>query len=234
GSLYVGGSLIASSEEATYEAGDNIEITEDNSIRLTDDVSIVGTVYFNGISEVSTNQILYYDASTNEISHNVLNFSNLNDTPTDLEASYDVVVNSDGTGLTIEPQLWEESNDEVSLADPSHNIIFYNYIELEADAGEAVFADKDVTSSSAEGTEESYTLNLDASSYFKIYGKSSGTGHLQEDAGAASLKYFYIGDPASDPSSNSCFRMYVKDASDAMIVERRKIDGTWIESGIFE
>lgn len=145
-----------------------------------------------------------------------------------------VVINDDGTGIDYEPRIWRVQNNDVFLADENYNLIFYNYIELEADSGIVNFVNKQVTSSSANGSDESYMLQLDDNDILKIYGKSDGSGGIQSDYGASILdNYFYFGDPASDPSSNPCFRMYLDTTSNQLKVEKRQTNGSWSLSAKF-
>jgi hypothetical protein len=159
-------------------------------------------------------------------------FINLTDCPSSYEAGKMIVVNDACTGIEYAPRIWRESLNEVTLDDPSSNILIYDYIELESDAGLATVIDKDITSS-AGTTEQGYKFNLDGSTLLKVYGVADGSGGLNSDKGISSLNYFYIGDPAV-PAPYPCWRIYMNtDASADLIVEKRNSGGNWVESQRF-
>jgi hypothetical protein len=89
-------------------------------------------------------------------------------------------MNDSGDGLVFGPRIWREESDEVTLANENANVLFYQFIELEGDAGVATFVDKSITASSAQGTDESYTFNMDGNAIAKIYAQSDGAGSIQE------------------------------------------------------
>jgi len=187
------------------------------------DASIVSLRAVNVIqdSSIVTLQTLVNNAST---------FLGLYDTPSSYQAGKLVAANDACTGLEFVPRIWRESNNEITVDDPCSNVLFYDYIELEADAGVATLIDKEITVSSG-STEQSYNFNLDGSAQLKVYGVANGAGALDGSQGVAVMNYFYIGDPALPAASNTCFRMFIDVSS--LVVQKRNSSGTWIESGRF-
>lgn len=167
--------------------------------------------------------------------NNASTFLGLYDTPDSYSAGKLVAVNDASTGLEFVPRIWRESNNEITVDDPCSNVLFYDYIELEADAGVATLIEKNITSS-AGNTEQGYKFNLDGSTQLKVYGVANGSGALDGSQGIAVMNYFYIGDPALAPATNKCWRLYIADDSSngKLMVEKRDTGGKWIESGKFE
>ena len=156
------------------------------------DVSIEGKI-FAGLSSATQPEMVFYNNATKEITYanastagfDTSTFISLYDTPNsydpvDVSPGMAVVVNDSGDGIGFGPRIWREESDEVTLANEDANVLFYQYIELEGDAGVATFVDKSVTASSAIGTEESYTFNMDGNAIAKIYAQSDGAGSIQE------------------------------------------------------
>lgn len=112
-------------------------------------------------------------------------FISLNDTPAsynpvDASPGMAVVINDTGDGLEFGPRIWRENANEVTLANEDADVLFYENIVIEADSGVGTFVDKSVTASSAGGTEESYTFDMDGNIIAKIYAQSDGAGSIQE------------------------------------------------------
>lgn len=229
------------------------------------DVSISGDLYVTGLDNTKTNYTIYYDTASKKLTYgtapdaslnylyiwnsaqdssivalrvsvnNASTFLGLYDTPDSYSAGKLVAVNDASTGLEFVPRIWRESNNEITVDDPCSNVLFYDYIELEADAGVATLIEKNITSS-AGNTEQGYKFNLDGSTQLKVYGVANGSGALDGSQGIAVMNYFYIGDPALAPATNKCWRLYIADDSSngKLMVEKRDTGGKWIESRKFE
>ena len=189
---------VATREDAPVSGGvpywNNTLFRFDTSINLTTngkDVSIGGKVYA-GLSNASQTNMVFYNGSTKEITYanastagfDTSTFVSLHDTPNsylDGSAGSAVIMNDNGDGLVFGPRIWREESNEVTLANELANVLFYQYIELEGDAGVATLIEKSVTASSAVGTEESYTFNMDGNVIAKIYAQSNGAGGIREE-----------------------------------------------------
>lgn len=232
---------------------------------ILNDACIGGDLYVTGLDNTLTNYIVYYDTASKKLTYgnapdsslnllyvwnntqdssivalrvsvnNASTFLGLYDTPDSYSAGKLVAVNDASTGLEFVPRIWRESNNEITVDDPCSNVLFYDYIELEADAGVATLIEKNITSS-AGNTEQGYKFNLDGSTQLKVYGVANGSGALDGSQGIAVMNYFYIGDPALAPATNKCWRLYIADDSSngKLMVEKRDTGGKWIESGKFE
>ena len=163
------------------------------------DVSIGGKLYA-GLSSSGQTNLVFYNSTTKELSYadasalgfDTSTFISLHDTPSsysDGSAGAAVVMNDTMDGLEFASRIWREESNEVTLSNENANVLFYENIELEADAGLATLVDKDVTSSSAQGTEESYTFNLDGVTIAKIYGESDGAEGIQEEKLVSSVAF---------------------------------------------
>lgn len=229
------------------------------------DVSISSDLFISGMDNTKTNYTVYYDTTSKKLTYgnapdaslnylytwnsaqdssittlrtivnNASTFLGLYDTPSSYQAGKLVAANDACTGLEFVPRIWRESNNEITVDDPCSNVLFYDYIELEADAGVATLIEKNITAS-AGNTEQGYKFNLDGNTQLKVYGVANGSGALDGSQGIAVMNYFYIGDPATAPATNRCWRLYIADdaSNGKLIVEKRDSGGKWIESGKFE
>jgi hypothetical protein len=184
----------------------------------------------------STGVGLYWNAGYLDVSvaaGGASTFITLTDCPSSYIAGKMIVVNDACTGIEYAPRIWRENSHEVTLDDPSSNILIYDFIELEADAGVATLIDKNITPSSGT-TEQSYKFNLDGSTLLKVYGVANGSGGVNSDKGVGVTPYFYIGDPGSAYPA-SLWRIYITtDSSTDLVIEKRTGSSTWTESGRFK
>ena len=165
----------------------------DGSLYVPNNLKVGDEIYAPNIERASQDKIVFYNSGTGQFTYlesstaalDTSTFISLSDTPNsynpvDASPGMAVVINDSGNGLEFGPRIWREESDEVTLANEDANVLFYQYIELEGDAGIATFVDKDVTASSALGTEETYRFNLDGNTIAEIYGESNGAGGIQE------------------------------------------------------
>jgi len=162
------------------------------NLLVNNDISIGNRIFSLNLSNSGQRYLVFWNSTTGELTRgdasylgfDTSTFLSLRDTPnsySDVSAGSVVVINDAGNGLEFAPRIWRENNNEVTLDNENANVLFYQYIELEADAGIATLVDKNVTSSSAKGAEESYTFNLDGVVIAKIYGESNGSGGIQNE-----------------------------------------------------
>jgi len=162
------------------------------NLQVNNDISIGSQIFAPNLTQAGQANLVFWNSTTGELTRgdasslgfDTSTFLSLKDTPNsyaDGSAGAAVVINDAGTGLEFAPRIWREESDEVTLANENANVLFYENIELEADAGLATLVDKDVTASSAQGTEESYTFDLDGVTLAKIYGESNGAGGIQNE-----------------------------------------------------
>ena len=167
--------------------------TFDGSLHVPNNVKIDGSLFIPSMRNSSQPALVFWNDSTGELTqsdastlgYDTSTFISLYDTPNsydpvDASPGMAVVINDSGDGLVFGPRIWREESDEVTLANENANVLFYQYIELEGDGGVATLIDKSVTASSAIGTEESYTFNMDGNAIAKIYAQSDGAGSIQE------------------------------------------------------
>ena len=161
------------------------------NLLVNNDISVGSQIFAPNLTASSQPALVFWNDSTGEFTQadastiglDTSTFISLFDTPNtylDGSSGSAVVMNDAGDGLEFGSRIWREESDEVTLANENANVLFYQYIELEADAGIATFVDKDVTASSAIGTEETYRFNMDGTTIAEIYAESNGAGGIQE------------------------------------------------------
>jgi len=167
---------------------------KNGNLYVNNDISVGSQIFAPNLTAASHPALVFWNDSTGEFTQadastiglDTSTFISLYDTPnsydpTDASPGMAVVINDSGNGLEFGPRIWREESDEVTLANEDANVLFYQYIELEGDAGIATFVDKDVTASSAIGTEETYRFNMDGTTVAEIYAESDGAGGIQEE-----------------------------------------------------
>jgi len=137
------------------------------------DVSIATNLYVNGMGEVQTSKVVYYNTASGLLSYG---------DP------------SGGTG----GGYWTLDGSTLSPTDPTVDVKL-GEIKVGEDAGVVSLVDMSVTSTPTVGTEESYALRIDGSTIAKVWGESSGSGALQK-TGFVVETYQYMGDPNTNGS----------------------------------
>jgi len=174
-----------------YRFDTSTKITFDGSLNVTNNIKVSGQVFVPSMTNASQPALVFWNDSTGELTQgdastfgfDTSTFISLFDTPNsylDGSAGSAVIMNDNGDGLVFGPRIWREESDEVTLANENANVLFYQFIELEGDAGIATFVDKSVTASSSPGTEETYRFNMDGNTIAEIYAESDGAGSIQE------------------------------------------------------
>lgn len=124
--------------------------------------------------------------------------------------------------------IWQEdSSNNVTLTDPSNNVVL-SMVEIAEDSGANIqFLDMPVSATPAADTEESYTFDMDGSTALKVYGTATGSGAVKEIGVVVEANYQYMG----DPNTNGSWRFYV-DGSSNLTFEKRT-GGSWVFGGQF-
>jgi hypothetical protein len=124
------------------------------------------------------------------------------------------------------PDLWELDiiTNNVNLYDPNTNLELSS-IELQENGGILVLTDM-VCSSSFLGSEQSYSMDINGSTAFKVFGISASTA-LSETAVVVETTYLSLGDPQTDGSWR-----FMVDTSGNLSVQKRE-SGSWVEKGNF-
>ena len=162
------------------------------NLQINNDISVGSQIFAPNLSQAGHPNIVFWNSTTGELTRgdasslgfDTSTFISLKDTPNsyaDGSAGAAVVINDAGTGLEFAPRIWREDSDEVTLANENANVLFYENIEIEGDSGVGIFVDKDVTASSAQGTDESYSFNMDGVAIAKIFAESDGAGGIQKE-----------------------------------------------------
>jgi hypothetical protein len=161
-----------------------------NNLTLNGDASITGNIYFSGLSEASTNKILFYNTSTKGITFG------------DASAS-----GSGGDNYwVLDGSILRPSDDTVNVE--------LSAIQVNTDAGATTLVDMDVSSATT-GTEESYAFNIDGSIVAKVYGKAVTGGTLSEIGWVVQAAQ-YMG----DPNTNGSWRFYPDSNGDLVFEKR--------------
>ena len=134
-------------------------------------------------------------------------------------ADYDLIYNSGGTWMNT-PNLWEVTNSAVTLRDSNYNLSLSN-LEMTEDGGALDLVDMSVTSGATQGTEESYSFNIDGNSVARIYSQSDGSGNTQDTGLVLDGDYYYAG----EPTTNGSWRWFVN--IDGDLEFQKLIGGTW-------
>ena len=161
------------------------------NLLVNNDISVGDQIFAPNLTAGSQPALVFWNDSTGEftqadastLGYDASTFLSLQDTPnayTDGSAGSAVVINDAGTGLEFAPRIWREESNEVTLANENADVLFYENIEIEPDSGVGTFVDKSVTASSAIGTDESYTFDMDGNIIAKIYAQSDGAGSIRE------------------------------------------------------
>jgi len=142
-------------------------------LAVSGDASISGSIYNSGMSNASTNDVVYYNTTTKKLTY--------------------------ATAPAGGDSLWDVSTDTttVYLKDPSDNVEL-SFIEMRQDGGPMLLIDLPIVNPSV-GVEQSYDMRIDGSSALKIYGNGS-SGSLSETAVVMNANYFSLGDPKTDGS----------------------------------
>ena len=157
--------------------------------------------------------------------------------PTSLTGLTDVTITSpdDYQLLRYSGGTWVNDNDywtvnnQTSIITPT-NVdldVQLNSIEINEDAGAITLVDMSVSGIPVQGTEESYSFDIDATKILTIYSEADGNSGITNTGVIIDAEYQYFG----DPHVNGSWRLYIND-SDQLVVEKRE-SGTWQESGIF-
>lgn len=133
---------------------------------------------------------------------------------------YDILQYTGGTWINT-PAIWIESNSAVTLLNDNFDLSLSS-IDMTEDGGALTFIDMSVTTGVTEGTEESYSFNLDGSSVMRIYGQASGTTGVTNTGVVLDGDYYYAGDPITAGS----WRWFVNTSGDLEF--QKYTGGTWI------
>ena len=172
------------------------------NLLINNDVSVGSQIFAPNLTAGSQPALVFWNDSTGEftqadastLGYDASTFISLYDTPNsynpvDASPGMSVVINDAGDGLEFGPRIWREESDEVTLVNEDANVLFYEHIAMEPDAGIATFVDKEVTASSALGTEETYRFNMDNVTIAEIYAESDGAGGIQEEKFVSSATF---------------------------------------------
>ena len=119
----------------TFTPGIGLNVPK--NMNITGDVSISGNIYNAGMTNVSTNNVVYFDTASKKLTY--------------------------ATAPSSGNMLWDVSTDTttVYLTDPSDNVQL-SFIEIQQDGGAMLFSDLPVVNASV-GIEQSYDMRIDGS-----------------------------------------------------------------------
>jgi len=151
--------------------------------------------------------------------------SGLTDVTIDTPDDYQVLRYSGGTWIndndywTVSPTIITPTNVDLDVQ--------LNSIEINEDAGAITLVDMSVSGVPIEGTEESYSFDIDGTKLLRIYSETDGNSGITNTGVVIEADYQYIG----DPGTNGSWRFYINGGSQ-LVVEKRDT-GSWKASGIF-
>ena len=157
--------------------------------------------------------------------NSITTLSGLTDVTIDTADDFQVLRYSGGTWIndndywTVSPTIITPTNVDLDVQ--------LNSIEINEDAGAITLVDMSVSGIHTEGTEESYSFDIDANRLLKLYSQADAASGVTNTGVVIEADYQYFGDPLT----NGSWRFYIN-VSDQLVVEKRS-SGTWQASGIF-
>jgi hypothetical protein len=153
--------------------------------------------------------------------------SGLTDVTLDTPEDQQVLRYSGGTWINSN-DYWTEDVSGNTITPTNVDLdVQLNSIEIKEDSGAITIMDMSVSGIPNEGTEESYSFDIDGTKMLRIYSEADGASGITNTGVVIEADYQYIGNPNIDGS----WRLYTND-NNQLVVEKRE-SSSWVASGIF-
>ncbi len=210
-------------------------ISTESSVRASADTSLSTAISSETSSRISGDSSLT-TALSNEISTTDLEITSLSTAIGSIEPTMSLtgLTDVEFTGLENNdmmyysgdtwrntPRLWTESNSAVTLSNENYDLSLSN-IEVIEDGGTVSLINMNVTSGETQGTEESYSFDINGNPIVRIYSESDGAGSVQNTGLVLDAEYFYMGNPVT----NGSWRWFLN--VDGDLEFQKRIGGEWI------